>query len=178
MRIGIYSLLVVLLLIGFESQAQKKFPFIKKGGSMFDVPQADPIADKNMKYKILFELSKGADKPDTVNAALDKLARLVNLHLSAGIPKKNLEIVAVTHFLATPLILSDEAYKKKFGVPNPNTELINELAENGVKFYICGQSLYMRKYDKEPLNPNYKVTLSAMLMMSTLQSKGYVLIVP
>ncbi|MEZ4903461.1 MAG: DsrE family protein [Spirosomataceae bacterium] len=145
---------------------------------MFEVPQAEPIADKKMKYKILFELSKGADKPDTLNGALDKLARLVNLHISAGVPKENLDIIAVTHFQATPLILSDEAYQKIYKVPNPNTTLINELAAFGVKFYICGQSLYMRKFDKQPLNPSYKVTLSAMLMMSTLQSKGYVLIVP
>ena len=111
MRVGIYFLLVGFLLINFGSQAQKKYPFIKSGGSMFEVPEAEPIADKEMKYKVLYEISKGADKPDTINATLDKLARLVNLHLSAGIPKQNLDVVAVVHFLGTPLILSDEAYK-------------------------------------------------------------------
>jgi intracellular sulfur oxidation DsrE/DsrF family protein len=178
MRVGIYFLLVGFLLINFGSQAQKKYPFIKSGGSMFDVPEAEPIADKQMKYKVLYEISKGADKPDTINATLDKLARLVNLHLSAGIPKQNLDVVAVVHFLGTPLILSDEAYKKKYGVNNPNTALINELTANGVKIYICGQSLYMRKMEKEPRNPNIKVTLSAMLLMTTLQSKGYAMVIP
>lgn len=178
MRVGIYFLLVGFLLINFGSQAQKKYPFIKSGGSMFEVPEAEPIADKEMKYKVLYEISKGADKPDTINATLDKLARLVNLHLSAGIPKQNLDVVAVVHFLGTPLILSDEAYKKKYGVNNPNTTLINELAANGVKIYICGQSLYMRKMENETRNPNIKVTLSAMLLMTTLQSKGYVMVIP
>jgi predicted peroxiredoxin len=178
MRVGIYFLLVGFLLISFAGQAQKKYPFIKSGGSMFDVPEAEPIADKQMKYKVLYEISKGADKPDTINSTLDKLARLVNLHLSAGIPKQNLDVVAVVHFLGTPLILSDEAYKKKYDVNNPNTTLINELAANGVKIYICGQSLYMRKMEKEPRNANIKVTLSAMLLMTTLQSKGYVMVIP
>lgn len=178
MRVGIYFLLAGFFLISFGSQAQKKYPFIKSGGSMFEVPEAEPIADKKMKYKVLYEISKGADKPDTVNATLDKLARLVNLHLSAGIPKENLDVVAIVHFLGTPLILSDEAYKKKYGVNNPNTPLINELTANGVKIYICGQSLYMRKMEKEPRNPNIKVTLSAMLLMTTLQSKGYVMVIP
>lgn len=178
MRVGIYFFLAGFFLINFGSQAQKKYPFIKSGGSMFDVPEAEPIADKQMKYKVLYEISKGADKPDTVNATLDKLARLVNLHLSAGIPKENLDVVAVVHFLGTPLILNDEAYKKKYGVNNPNTALINELTANGVKIYICGQSLYMRKLEKEPRNPNIKVTLSAMLLMTTLQSKGYVMVIP
>ena len=178
MRVGIYFLLAGLLLISFIGQAQKKYPFIKSGGSMFEVPEAEPMADKQMKYKVLYEISKGADKPDSVNATLDKLARLVNLHLSAGIPKQNLDVVAIVHFLGTPLILSDEAYKKKYGVNNPNTALINELTANGVKIYICGQSLYMRKMEKEPRNPNIKVTLSAMLLMTTLQSKGYAMVIP
>lgn len=178
MRLGIYFLLAGFLLMNFAGQAQKKYPFIKSGGGMFDVPEAEPIVDKQMKYKILYEISKGADKPDTLNGTLDKLARLVNLHLSAGIPKQNLDIVAVVHFLGTPLILSDEAYKQKYGVNNPNTALINELTANGVKIYICGQSLYMRKMQNEKRNPNIKVTLSAMLLMTTLQSKGYVPIIP
>ena len=80
--------------------------------------------------------------------------------------------------MGTPLILSDEAYKKKYGVNNPNTALINELTANGVKIYICGQSLYMRKMENEARNANIKVTLSAMLLMTTLQSKGYVMIIP
>ena len=178
MRTRFYCLLAVFFFISFAGQAQKKYPFIKSGGSMFEVPEAEPIADKQMKYKVLYEISKGADKPDTINATLDKLARLVNLHLSAGIPKQNLDVVAVVHFLGTPLILSDEAYKKKYGVNNPNTALINELTANGVKIYICGQSLYMRKMEKEPRNPNIKVTLSAMLLMTTLQSKGYAMVIP
>lgn len=179
MRLVFCFLMTIAFGASMSSYAQKKvFPVIKTGGGMFEVPEAEPIADKKMKYKVLYEISKGADKPDSINSTLDKLARLVNLHLSAGIPKQNLDVVAVIHFQGTPLILTDEAYKKKFGVPNPNTALINELADNGVKFYICGQSLYMRKFDKEPRNPNIKVTLSAMLLMTTLQSKGYVPIIP
>jgi intracellular sulfur oxidation DsrE/DsrF family protein len=178
MRTFIFIFLLGCSLFSLESKAQKKFPFIKSGGGMFEVPEAEPIVDKRMKYKVLYEISKGADKPDSVNATLDKLARLVNLHLSAGIPKENLDVVAIVHFLGTPLILSDDAYKKKYGVPNPNTALINELTANGVKIYICGQSLYMRKMENETRNPNIKVTLSAMVLMTTLQSKGYVPIIP
>lgn len=178
MRTYFYLTVIFCSVISFATQAQKKFPVIKSGGGMFEVPEAEPSVDKKMKYKVLYEISKGADKPDSVNSTLDKLARLVNLHLSAGIPKQNLDVVAVIHFLGTPLILSDEAYQKKYGVPNPNTALINELAANGVKLYICGQSLYMRKLEKEPRNPNIKVTLSAMVLMTTLQSQGFVPIIP
>lgn len=145
---------------------------------MFEVPEATPMADKSMKYKIIVDLSKGSVKPDSVNDGIEKLARLVNMHLDAGIPKENLDVVGVFHFLGTPNIMTDEAYKKKFGINNPNTLIINELAKHGVKFYVCGQSLRARKLTDEPRNENIKVALSAMLTFSTLQGKGYSMILP
>ena len=157
---------------------QKKFPVIKSGGGMFDVPEASPVADKKMEYKIIVDLSKASDKPDSVNSSLDKLARLVNLHIDAGIPRENLSVIAVFHFTGTPYIMTDEAYKKKFGVANPNTLLINELAKNGVRFYVCGQSLRARKMVDEPRNENIKVAQSALITFSTFQNMGYALILP
>ena len=169
-----YLFLSLMLFISFKISAQQMlYPVIKNGGGIFDVPEAMPIADVKMQYKIVSEISVGAEKPDSLNPSLDKMARLVNLHRHAGVQAKNFELVIVIHFNASPMILSDEAYQKKFGVPNPNTRLINEMAENGVKFYICGQSLYKRKLDKEPRNPNIKPILSAMLGITTLQMKGY-----
>lgn len=167
----------LLTALSFNMQAQQQqYPVIKNGGAIFDVPEAESIADTKMAYKVVSEISTAAEKPDTINPTLDKLARLVNLHRHAGISAANLDIAIVIHFNATPIILSDEAYKKKFGVPNPNTTLINEMAQNGVKFYICGQSLYKRKLINEARNPNIKVILSAMLGLTTFQMKGYALI--
>ena len=157
---------------------QRNFPLIKSGGAIFSVPEASPVADKKMKYKIIVDLSKASDKPDSVNSSLDKLARLVNSHIEEGVPKENLSIVAVFHFLGTPNIMTDEAYKKKFGVNNPNTLLINELAKNGVRFYVCGQSLRARKMVNEPRNENIKVAQSALITFSTFQNMGYALILP
>jgi intracellular sulfur oxidation DsrE/DsrF family protein len=124
-------------------------------------------------YKIVTEISAGVDKRDSINPGLDRMARLVNLYTHAGVAKGNIDMYIMIHFTATPIILSDEAYQKKFGMPNPNTALINEMAANGVKFYVCGQSIYKRKVNKEPRNPNIKVVLSAMYGITTLQMKGY-----
>lgn len=157
---------------------QRKFPAIKSGGGMYDVPEASPVADKKMEYKIIVDLSKASDRPDSVNSSLDKLARLVNLHIDAGIPRERLSIIAVFHFLGTSNIMTDEAYKKKFGVANPNTPLINELAKNGVRFYVCGQSLRARKMVDEPRNENIKVAQSALITFTTFQNMGYALILP
>ena len=174
MKKCLFFSLLYLLSIDMSAQ-QMQYPVIKGGGGIFEVPEAMPIADLNMPYKIVSEISAGVEKPDSLNPALDRMARLVNLHRQAGVSAKNFELVIVIHFNATPMILSDEAYQKKFGVPNPNTGLINEMAANGVKFYICGQSLYKRKLVNEPRNPNIKPILSAMLGITTLQMKGYAL---
>ena len=172
MKKCLFFSLICLLSIEMSAQ-QMQYPVIKNGGGIFDVPDAIPIADLTMPYKIVSEIAQGAEKPDSLNPALEKMARLVNLHRHAGVAAKNFELVIVIHFTATPLILSDEAYQKKFGVLNPNTALINEMAANGVKFYVCGQSLYKRKMVNEPRNPNIKPILSAMLGITTLQMKGY-----
>lgn len=172
-------ILSLFFLTGNFTFAQKKiYPLIKSGGGMFEVPEATPVADKKMKYKLIVDLSKASDKPDSVNASLDKLARLVNAHIEAGIPKENIDVIGVFHFLGTPVILEDEAYKKKFGMSNPNTALINELAKNGVRFFVCGQSLRARKLVDDKRNENIKVAQSALITFSTFQSKGYALILP
>jgi intracellular sulfur oxidation DsrE/DsrF family protein len=172
-------ILSLLCLSGSLAFAQKKiYPLIKSGGGMFEVPEATPVVDKKMKYKLIVDLSKASDKPDSVNSALDKLARLVNTHIEAGVPKENLSVIGIIHFLGTPMILEDEAYKKKFGMANPNTALINELGKNGVRFYVCGQSLRARKLVDEKRNENIKVAQSALITFSTFQNMGYALILP
>lgn len=172
-------ILILFCLAGSLSFAQKKvYPLIKSGGGIFEVPEATSVVDKKMKYKLIVDLSKASDKPDSVNASLDKLARLVNAHIEAGIPKENIDIIGVFHFLGTPIILEDEAYKKKFGMANPNTALINELSKNGVRFFVCGQSLRARKLVDEKRNESIKVAQSALITFSTFQNKGYALILP
>ncbi|MDZ7933726.1 MAG: DsrE family protein [Emticicia sp.] len=172
-------ILSLLCLSGSLTFAQKKvYPLIKNGGGIFEVPEATPVVDKKMQYRIIVDLSKASDKPDSVNSALDKLARLVNAHIEAGVPKENLSVIGVIHFLATPMILEDEAYKKKFGMANPNTALINELGKNGVRFYVCGQSLRARKLVDEKRNEHIKVAQSALITFSTFQNMGYALILP
>lgn len=172
-------ILSLLCLSGSLTFAQKKiYPLIKSGGGMFEVPEATPVVDKKMQYKIIVDLSKASDKPDSANSALDKLARLVNAHIEAGVPKENLSVIGVIHFLGTPMILEDEAYKKKFGMANPNTALINELGKNGVRFFVCGQSLRARKLVDEKRNEYIKVAQSALITFSTFQNMGYSLILP
>jgi intracellular sulfur oxidation DsrE/DsrF family protein len=154
----------------------KKNPVIQNGGGVFVVPEAEAIADPALDYKIVADLMVGPEKPSELNPGLDRVARLFNAYSEAGIPPQKLHVVVVVHFKGTPLILNDEAYKKEFGVVNPNTALINELAGRGVQFFICGQSLRMRGYTDTPRNPHIKVAHAALIATTAFQLKGYALL--
>lgn len=166
-----------LLLTVQLSQAQsQEFPVIKNGGGVFPVPEAVAVADPKLDYKIVGDLMVGPEKPSELNPGLERVGRLFNAYSEAGIPADKISMVVVVHFKGTPLILNDEAYKKEFGIPNPNTALINELAGKGVQFYICGQSLRMRGFTDTPRNTNIKVTQAALIATTTYQLKGYALL--
>jgi intracellular sulfur oxidation DsrE/DsrF family protein len=176
------TLLMVSIVLGFlamqnRAHAQnREFPVIKNGGGVFPVPEASPVADGSLEYKIVGDLMVGPEKPNELNPGLDRVARLFNAYSEAGIPASKISMVVVVHFKGTPLILNDEAYKKEFGVANPNTTLINELAGKGVEFYICGQSLRMRGFTNTPRNQHIKVTHAALVATTTYQLKGYALL--
>ncbi len=166
-----------LVFLSAPSQAQERqFPVIKSGGGVFPVPEAARVADAALDYKIVGDLMVGPEKPNELNPGLERVGRLFNAYSEAGIPANKINMVVVVHFKGTPLILNDEAYKKEFGVPNPNTALINELAGKGVQFYICGQSLRMRGYTDTPRNTNIQVTHAALIATTTYQLKGYALL--
>ena len=78
-----------------------------------------------------------------------------------------------THGGAWQDVLSNEAYKEKFGVDNPNLPLINALDAAGVDVIICGQTASYRGMTKQTINPNVKMALSAMTALLQYQNQGY-----
>lgn len=151
-------------------------PVIKNGGGVFAIPEAVSIADPALNYRIVADLMVGPEKADELNPGLDRVARLFNAYSEAGISPGKISVVVVVHFKGTPLIMNDEAYRKEFGMANPNTALINELAAKGVEFYVCGQSLHMRGYTNTPRNPHIKVAHAALIATTAYQLKGYALL--
>ncbi len=148
-------------------------PIIKKGGGIFDVPDALEKPDPTMSYKIVIELVSASDNSKEVNQALNNVARLINLHVSGGVPKSNLEIVVAIHGEATYTITDSKTYEKKYKSPNPNLELYKELADAGVKFVVCGQSLMARSVDRSTIIPEIKIGTSMLTTVTTHQLKGF-----
>lgn len=146
---------------------------VSRFGGIFPVKDAVPVPEVDMEYKIVVEVATGSEKSEELNFALNNIARLMNLHAQAGIPLKNIKVVAAIHGEAAYAVLNDEAYRKKYNSDNPNLELLKELKKSGAELFICGQSLFARKIDRNTLAPEIKVALSMLTTVTTYQLKGY-----
>ena len=77
------------------------YPLIKDSKWSGVIP-LDNIAEKpdpTMKYKLLFDLTY--NNPDSaakdLNGGLAEIGRIINLHVAAGVPVKNIETIILVH---------------------------------------------------------------------------------
>ena len=108
-----------------------------------------------------------------VNGALLEVARTFNLLLANGAPKEKVKVAAVIHAQSVLSILTDPAYKERFGIPNPTLPLIAKLKEAGVDLYVCGQNVGYYDFKPEEISPDVKIALSAKTALITLDQMGY-----
>ena len=95
-----YLLLTFLAFIQFAVSAQmpaRVNPVIKTQGGVFEIPYAEEKPDPSIRYKIVIEVERQSEKPDTINWALNNVARLLNLHAIGGVPSKSMEVVLAIH---------------------------------------------------------------------------------
>lgn len=177
------SLLVGLLVLGLlpaaavaDEAAFWQTPAIHDAGKIHPLPQAAYQPDRAATYKVVFLLTHEAPKPDMVNAALDSVARAVNLYAQAGVPLDHLKFVAVAAGGATAIALDDASYKKLYGVDNPNLPLIEKLRRAGVDVAVCGQAMAMHHYDFAWKDSHVTLALSALTTVAELQQQGYALL--
>ena len=151
-------------------------PVFKSLGAVYDVPEADFVPDSTQVLMAIFDIERLQEDPTEVNPLINSLARYINMHVQEGIPLKNIHLAFVLHGVSGKDALSNEAYKERYGVNNPNLAHIKALAEKGVHMFICGQSATYAGYKKSELLPEVKMALSAMTVLTVYQAKGYSLI--
>lgn len=71
-------------------------PMIHSGGAVFSV-SPDFVTPTDAEYKVAFELAEPASSPDRPNAAINTVARFLNMHAQAGVPPENLSGAIVAH---------------------------------------------------------------------------------
>jgi intracellular sulfur oxidation DsrE/DsrF family protein len=168
--------LLSLLLIGLSLSAfsqSRVNPIIKNYGGIFEIPYAEEKPDPSLEYKIVIEIERSSEAPDSLNWALHNVSRLLNLHSIGGVPKENLTVVLAIHGGAAYTVMSNREYKNKYGVDNPNLKLYKELKEAGVKMFVCGQSLIARSIDRNNMVPEVKIATSMLTTLTTYQLKGF-----
>ncbi len=158
-------------------------PVIKSGGAVFDVPNPGFQAPADHEYKVVFEIARGVEIPAAGSAApnvqlapneqLNSMARFLNMHARAGVPRERVQLAAVVHGTAGKDLLDDATFRARYGTDNPSGPLIRELLDAGVRIVLCGQTSMGRDVPYDKVIPGVQLALSAMTAMSVLQAEGY-----
>ena len=156
--------------------AGPSFPVIKGYGGIETTEGAAERPDKSVRYRVIFNVTKGPAAPGKINPTLDRIARFINLLGADGVRPAAGDLVAIVHGPATALVMDDASYRAKFGVPNPNLELIERFRQNGTEVRVCSQALASNKIARKMVNPAVQVDVSAMTTLANLQLKEYALI--
>jgi len=170
------SLAAVLCLCGWTaaqtpSEMKLAFPIIPNVGGVVPLPKAAEQPRKGV--KVVFDITADA-KPGDVNKGLERVARLLNLYGSAGLKASDVKVVVVFHGEATKTVLSDSAYKAKFGTDkNPNLAVIGDLQKAGVEVFVCGQALAYKGIKESEVEKDITVALAALTVVVNRQTDGY-----
>jgi intracellular sulfur oxidation DsrE/DsrF family protein len=169
-----FSGIILLLFATLAAVGQERVnPVIKKAGGIFPVPDAIEKPDPTLDYKIVIELWAPPDNPKEIHQSINNIARLINLHVEGGVPKEKLDVVVAIHGEATYSITDSKTYEKRYKTTNPNIPIYQELAQAGVKFVVCGQSLVARQVERSTIIPEIKIATSMLTTVTTHQLRGY-----
>lgn len=175
MKKCLFTLLMICVAASFSNAQEIVYPAIQGYGGVNEVPFETMKPDPSQKYKFVVELSNSISDKKEVAGYLDYAAKMYNVHIYAGIPKENIDMVFVVFAGSTPIALSNEEYKKRFEVDNPNSELLEELERVGIRVIVCGQSMMKQNLVPEMIHPTVEMAVSRFTATTDLMNKGYLL---
>jgi len=175
MKKQLLTLILFSLSLGLIYGQGMVYPAIQGYGGVNEVPFETIKPDPNQHYKFVIEFSNAIEDKKKHSGDLDYAARMYNLHIYAGVPKENIELVFVVFSGSTPIALNNEEYKKRFGVENPNAELLEEFKKNGIRIIVCGQSMMKQRLDPTMIYPGVEMAVSRFTATTDLMNKGYLL---
>ncbi|WP_373494501.1 DsrE family protein [Aquiflexum sp.] len=174
-RVTLLSFLLILIVdVSFAQTAQ--FPIVQGFGGIYEIPEASESPDPNGNYKIIIDLVSASEDPKQINRMVDNIARMINLHGIAGVPRENIKVKVAVHGGAIFSILNDSFYEKLYGIKNPNLPVYEALKDVGVEFYICGQSLIAREMNTTDVWDGAEIALSMLTTLTTYVPQGYMLL--
>ncbi len=151
-------------------------PVIEGYGPTYAIEDRDVALVDGFIYKAVFDVAAYSGEVTSLNGRLVSVARFLNMHARSGTPPEDMDLVIVVHGAALSNLLTHDAYRQRHGVDNPNFELLSKLHDAGVRIMVCGQSMAFRGVERSELADPVKVGLSAMTLLTVLQSEGYALL--
>ncbi len=152
-------------------------PAVPGFGATHTAPGAAERPNRSIQYKVLFSITQGNDDTTKPNESLDKVARFMNLLSADGVRPKQGQVVAVIHGKATPIVMSETAFKARGdGNVNPNLALIDMLRKAGVSVRVCSQALAAASIAPDAVDQRVQIDVAALTTMANLQLRGYALI--
>jgi intracellular sulfur oxidation DsrE/DsrF family protein len=172
-----FSISLLMVLAAPLARADALLPPVVPGyGEVTPVDSAAEKPDPALDYKVVLNATKGgaADAPPVF---LDKAAKVANLLAQSGVPAGHRHVVVILQGAATTAVLNEKGLKARGIARNPSTDLIAKLNKAGVSVRVCGQALAAAKIARDEVMPGVQVDLSALTTVSTLQLRGYALLV-
>ncbi len=175
-KILIPAFLVLIGLSGSLMAQTPNYPIVKDFGGVYVIEDATERPDPSLEYKILVDLISPSEDPKEISRFVENVARLMNLHGLAGVPKDRIHVKVIVHGGAIFSILNDTQYRERYEVDNPNLKVFEALEEGGAEILVCGQSMMARKLTKEDVWPGVEIAHSMLTTATTYVPQGYVML--
>jgi intracellular sulfur oxidation DsrE/DsrF family protein len=137
------------------------------------IPGAVAAPDPKRVYRMAFNVEHGATDPHKPAEGVLMAASLASNLRGEGVPVDHIHVAIVVHDKGLSSILSDAAYRARFGIANPNLPLLRGLKANGGRVLVCGQYLVDLKLPPDSLADGVEVGSDAYIVLTTLQNDGF-----
>lgn len=139
------------------------------------IPGAAVTADKATIYRAVWDVTRRAKAPAELAPGVLQAADTVGTLSATGAPMAHIRFVLAFHGGGLDAILTDAAYRARYGVPNPNLPVLAALKARGAELYVCGQNLAGDDVDPASLTPLVTVAADALAVLVIYQDRGYAL---
>lgn len=156
-----------------EPDPRLTYPRIHGAGGVLPVGPNALMPSTTADHRLYIDVDSDGPRRGDINVRLHTAAKLLNLYALAGVPDDKVHMVVLFYGRGVDLALSEEAYRKKFGHPNPNANLLAQLRKANVKMVVCGQALGHQNFVAASIRPGMTLALSALTAREELQAAGY-----
>jgi len=173
--VGVTAILTIAAITFIPAHAEDDALLVPGMSVTADIANAHELPDPNVNYKVVFSVNRDPQSPDDVNPMFNAIATYLNTLGKYGVPPEHRNIVAMIHHRTEgfDIVMTNEAYKERYGRDNPNIEIIHKLRQAGVDIRLCGQGLIGREIDAKDVNPDIQIDLWAMTSIINLTMDGY-----